>query len=62
MLQVTAKTGTSQMNQVVAGDPIKDLLFKFRIIDEKLTMVVPNEKYRGLADTPFKKAMERSFP
>ncbi len=62
MLQVTAKTGTSQMNQVVAGDPIKDLLFKFRIIDEKLTMVVPNSKYRGLEDTPFKKVLERSFP
>lgn len=62
MLQVTAKTGTSNMNQVVAGDPIKDLLFKFRVIDDKLTMVVPNAKWRGMEGTPFQKAMERSFP
>lgn len=61
-LQTTAATGTSDQSQVVAGDPIDDLLFKFqKVEDDKLFMVVPNRNFRADKAKPIAKAVERSF-
>jgi hypothetical protein len=61
MMQVTASTGTA--SQVVAGDPINDILFKFsQSGDEKLLMVVPNINFRVPEGKPLAKALRRSFP
>ncbi len=60
MMEVTASTGTS--SQIVAGDPINDLLFKFsQSGDEKILMVVPNINFRAPAGKPIEKALRRSF-
>jgi len=60
MLQATASTGTS--SELVAGDPLTDLLFQFQEIrKDKLTMVVPNYLFRAKAGYEIKKAVERSF-
>ena len=59
MLQATASTGTS--DQIVTGDPINDIVFKFeKQQDDKLLMVVPNTYFK--ADNPeLARAMKRSF-
>lgn len=59
-MEVTARTGTSE--QVVAGTPINDLLFKFvKTPDGKITIVVPNINFRVQPDTPLARAVKRSF-
>lgn len=60
MLQATASTGTS--SELVAGDPLADLLFQFQELrKDKLTMVVPNYIFRAKSGYEIKKAVERSF-
>lgn len=60
MLETTASTGTS--SQVVAGDPIDDLLFKFvRRADDRILMVVPNYNFRAPAGSPLERAVRRSY-
>lgn len=60
MLQTTASTGNSE--QIVAGDPISDIVFKFSIRDEeKVFMVVPNFGFRAEASKPIARAVDRSF-
>jgi hypothetical protein len=60
MMEATASTGTA--NQVVAGNPIADILFKFvKSGDEKLLMVTPNISFRAAPDSPVARAVRRSF-
>lgn len=60
MLQATASTGTSQ--QIVAGDPINDLVFKFvRSGDDKILFVTPNIGFRVSDNKPIARAVRRSF-
>jgi hypothetical protein len=60
MLQATAATGTSE--QLIAGDPIADIVFKFEELQaDKLTMVVPNFSFRAADTKPIDRAVERSF-
>ena len=60
MLQATASTGTA--SQVVEGDPIDDLVFKFtRTPDDHLMLTVPNFWYRADPKSPVAKSVRRSF-
>ena len=60
MLQTTASTGTSE--QVVAGDPISDLVFKFvKSGDERILLVTPNIAFRANDKKPIARAVRRSF-
>ncbi|MFN3728185.1 MAG: zinc-dependent metalloprotease [Fimbriimonadaceae bacterium] len=60
MLQTTAATGNS--TNVVAGDPINDLVFKMQIVeDARLELIVPNYRFRAQPGTPIGRAVERSF-
>lgn len=60
LLQATASTGTAQ--QVVAGDPINDLVFKFvRTPDDRIVMDVPNFSYRADPNSPTGRSVSRSF-
>lgn len=60
MLQATASTGTS--DQVVAGDPINDILFKFvRANEERLYLVVPNINFRAADGKPIRRSVDRAF-
>jgi hypothetical protein len=62
MLQATAGTGTSDQNQVVAGDPIKDIVFKLvQIQDDRIQLVVPNYNFRVDPAKPISRAVDRSF-
>ncbi len=60
MLQATAGTGNSE--QVVAGNPINDIVFRFEELQkDRLTMVVPNFNFRADFGTPIGEAVRRSF-
>lgn len=60
LLQATAGTGTS--DQIIAGDPISDIVFKWtRTPDDKLLMVVPNWRFVADPQTPMGRAVRRSF-
>lgn len=59
LLQATASTGTS--SQVVAGDPINDLLLRFVQQDERLLLVRPNTSFRAKQGTPTDRSVDRSF-
>jgi hypothetical protein len=60
LMEVTASTGTSE--QVVAGDPIKDILCKFsRSPDDRILLVTPNTGFRVDEKTPIARAVHRSF-
>lgn len=60
MLEVTASTGTA--SQIVAGDPINDIVFKLtRVGDDKLYVVKPNTDFVAAAKTPIGRATRRSF-
>jgi hypothetical protein len=60
MLQATASTGTA--GQIVEGDPIDDLVFKFtRTPDDRIVLTVPNFWYRADAGTPVGRSVRRSF-
>jgi hypothetical protein len=60
MLQATASTGTS--DQVIAGDPINDILFKFvRANEERLYLVLPNINFRAADGKPIKRSVDRAF-
>lgn len=60
MLQATASTGTSE--QVVAGDPINDLIFKFvRMDEDRIVLLTPNIAFRADESSPIAKAVKRSF-
>jgi hypothetical protein len=60
MLQCTAATGNSE--QVVTGNPINDLVFKFQELQsDRITIVVPNYSFRASASEPVDRAVQRSF-
>lgn len=60
MLQATASTGTS--SQVVAGNPINDIVFRFVEVEkDRIVMVVPNFGFRANPDTPIGRSVKRSF-
>lgn len=60
MLETTAATGTA--DQIAAGDPISDLVFKFtRSADDKIYLTVPNYSYRT-TNKELARALKRSFP
>jgi hypothetical protein len=60
LMEVTASTGTSE--QVVAGNPINDLLFKFsKSPDDRILMVAPNINFRADDKRPIARALRRSF-
>lgn len=62
MLEVTASTGTSDMYQIIAGDPINDILFKFvKSGDEKILLCTPNINFRASDKLPIARALKRSF-
>lgn len=63
MLQTTAATGTGEMSQVVAGDPISDLVFQFqRAGEERVQIVVPNMNFRADPKNPISRVVRRSVP
>ncbi len=60
MMEVTASTGTA--SQIVAGDPINDIVFKFvKRPDNRVLMVTPNISFRAPEKTPMARAVRRSF-
>jgi hypothetical protein len=60
LMEVTASTGTS--DQVVAGTPINDLLFKFaKSPDDRILLVTPNINFRADDKQPIARAVRRSF-
>jgi hypothetical protein len=60
MLQTTASSGTAE--NLIAGDPISDILFTFtKNPDDKIVLTVPNWYYRADPTTPLGKAVKRSF-
>ncbi|MBX7134070.1 MAG: zinc-dependent metalloprotease [Fimbriimonadaceae bacterium] len=59
LLQATAATGNSQ--QIVAGNPINDLVLKFSKIDDRIMLVRPNLGFRATAGTPTATSLQRSF-
>ncbi|MES2462554.1 MAG: DUF5117 domain-containing protein [Armatimonadota bacterium] len=60
MLETTAGTGTA--SQVVTGDPIDDLVFKFTRNDDRILMTVPNYRYRTSdPKSPTATSLRRSF-
>ena len=59
LLEVTASTGTS--SNVIAGDPINDLLFKWVQNDDKILLVTPNIAFRADEKSPINRALKRSF-
>jgi hypothetical protein len=60
-LQATASTGDAE--NIDAGDPINDTLFKFtKTGDDKIMIVVPNWEYRADPKSPLGRAVRRSFP
>ncbi len=62
LFQATASTGTSNQSQVVAGDPINDLLIKFvKRDDDKILMVTPNIGFRVDKNAPMDRSLRRSF-
>ncbi len=59
-LQATASTGNS--SEAIAGNPIKDIVFRFEEMpNNKLYMVVPNYRFRADSTKPIGKAVQRSF-
>lgn len=60
LMEVTAETGTSQ--QIVAGDPINDILFKFaKSPDDRILLVSPNISFRADDKDPIARAVRRSY-
>jgi hypothetical protein len=60
MLQCTASTGNSE--QVVTGNPINDLVFRFEELQsDRVTLVVPNFRFRASPHEPVDRAVRRSF-
>ncbi|MCA1595701.1 MAG: DUF5117 domain-containing protein, partial [Chloroflexi bacterium] len=60
LLEVTASTGTG--SQIVAGDPINDILFKLtRRGDQQILLVAPNYKYTVHNNPALERAIHRSF-
>lgn len=60
MLQATAATGTS--SQVVAGNPINDIVFRFELnAEDRLMMISPNFLFRAAGDPEMTRSLERSF-
>ena len=58
LLQATASTGTAE--QIVAGDPINDIVFQWEKIDDRIFLTIPNYSFR--ATTPeIAKSLRRSF-
>ncbi|GEM_PF-27226 len=59
LLQATASTGTAE--QIVSGDPIKDIVFRFdKTEDDKVLMVVPNWAFSA-TNPELIRALKRSF-
>lgn len=58
ILQATAATGTAE--QVVAGEPISDLLFQFEKIDDRIFLTVPNHSFRA-TKPEMARAVRRSY-
>src|SRR5262249_1662474 len=60
-LQATASTGTAMMN-LIAGDPLRDILFKFSENgNEQILMVVPNIQFAASDKPPLARSVKRSF-
>ncbi|MDE2127516.1 MAG: zinc-dependent metalloprotease [Armatimonadetes bacterium] len=60
MLEATVASGTAE--QVIAGEPIDDLVFEFQTVaPDRLAMVTPNTTYRATPGTPMARAIARSF-
>jgi hypothetical protein len=59
-LQATASTGTGE--NVIAGDPLRDVLFKFITLPEdRLVMVTPNIMFKADPNTPVARSVKRAF-
>jgi hypothetical protein len=59
-LQATASTGTA--DEVIAGDELNDIVFKFnKTPDDKILIVAPNWSFQADPSTPIGKAVKRSF-
>ncbi|MBC8142303.1 MAG: zinc-dependent metalloprotease [Armatimonadetes bacterium] len=58
MLQATAATGTAE--QVIAGDPISDLVFQFEKMDDRVFLTVPNFLFRS-TKPEMARAVRRSY-
>lgn len=60
-LQATASTGTAMMS-LIAGDPLRDILFKFSENgNEQILMVVPNIQFAAAGNSPLARSVKRSF-
>jgi len=63
MLEATASTGDANPNQVVEGDPLADIVFKFsRSGDDRILFCVPNIGFRASDKQPISRAVRRAFP
>jgi len=63
LLQVTAGSGLGDttLSGIFHGEPISDLAFKFKKVNDKLQMVMPNLYHRSTKPET-KRTIERSFP
>lgn len=61
MLQATAGTGNAE--EIIPGDPLADLVFKWTMLGEdRVVMTVPNIAFRADPQTPIARAVKRAFP
>ena len=61
MLQTTASTGNG--DELIAGDPISDIVFKLtKLQDDKVVITIPNWYFQADTKTPMGRAVKRSFP
>ena len=61
MLQTTASTGNG--DELIAGDPISDIIFKLtKLQDDRVVITIPNWYFRADPKTPLGRAVKRSFP
>ncbi len=61
MLQATAATGNAEA--VIAGDPLMDQVFSFRLMpDDRVFMVAPRINFRAAPNSPIARSVERGFP
>jgi hypothetical protein len=59
-VQATASTGTG--GNIIAGDPLGDLLVKFVLAgDDRVLLVTPNVNFRAQADQPVARSVRRAF-
>lgn len=61
LLQTTASTGNS--DQLIAGDPISDIIFSLtKTQDDRIMLTIPNWRWRAEPNSPVGRSLKRWFP